>query len=291
MCQIRNNRAPHTTTLLTALMAALGALPGPSTAQTKPPPAATAKPQAAAPAASAASATTTAVTQPGLTIKPAAGTLLLATAAPNTGAHGLPTVALDMGRAPAAGPAAAGQAEYAYNQRVAEQLERALLSLKIAVKRIPAGLSPTQRANAAAGSTLLVSVNHEVVSKHGMAAQFVGFGLAVSRLQAPANLASALACARYTASALIVTGRRNSLLQAGTAISDEHAWADTILGVQAQDGLAVLRLAPVPAMRLQVVVATNPRESQHMQNATWTRAQAQAVAQGLSRCLKDISGA
>lgn len=207
---------------------------------------------------------------------------------------GLPTVAIDIGRQPKAAtgqPPAQGQIEFAFNQRLADQLARALLAQKVAVKRIPSGLTPAQRAQAAAGATLLVSVNHEVLAgaQQLQAAGFSGYSLSVSRQQA-AGLPVALDCARQVSAALLATGRQHSLLHAANAKqpsgSPARPWADAVLGVQAQDELPVLRLAPVPALRLQVAVLANAADGQHAQDAAWTRTQAQAAAKGLVACLK-----
>lgn len=209
------------------------------------------------------------------------------------GRHDLATVALDVGRAPGAGAGDAGQAEFAFNQMVAELLARELLLQKIAVKRIPAGLTPPQRASAAAGSSLMVSVNHEALTggQRARAAPFSGYSVAVSRRQDPALQPVALGCARQVASALLATGRNHSLLHTTPKAGDLLPWADKVLGVQAHDSLAVLTLPPVPALRLQLVVASNPSEGRHMQDPVWTRLQAVAVAKGLSRCLNDLTGA
>ena len=223
----------------------------------------------------------------------------LAASANNPGtAHnrptGLPTVAIDIGRQPKVAkgqPPGAGHAEYAFNQRLADQLASALLSQKVAVKRIPSGLTPAQRANAAAGATLLVSVNHEVLTnaQQPQASGFSGYTLAVSRQQA-VGLPVALGCARHVSAALMATGRQHSLLYAANAKqpsgSTARPWADAVLGVQAQDDLPVLKLAPVPALRLQVAVLANPADGQHAQDSAWTRTQAQAAAKGLVACLR-----
>lgn len=207
---------------------------------------------------------------------------------------GLPTVAIDIGREPKVAkgqPPGAGQAEFAFNQRLADQLAGALLAQKVAVKRIPSGLTPAQRAKAAAGATLLVSVNHEVLAgaQQRQAAGFSGYALAVSRQQA-AGQPMALGCARQVSAALMATGRQHSLLYAASAKqppgSTARPWADAVLGVQAQDELPVLKLAPVPALRLQVAVLANAADGQHAQDAAWTRTQAQAAAKGLVACLK-----
>ena len=203
-------------------------------------------------------------------------------------------MAIDIGRQPKVAkgqPPGAGQAEFAFNQRLADQLSLALLAQKVAVKRIPSGLTPAQRAKAAAGATLLVSVNHEVLAgaQQRQAARFSGYTLAVSRQQA-VGLPVALGCARQVSAALMATGRQHSLLYAAKAKqltgSPARPWADDVLGVQVQDDLPVLKLAPVPALRLQVAVLANAADGQHAQDVAWTRTQAQAAAKGLVACLK-----
>ena len=199
----------------------------------------------------------------------------------------VPTVAIDTGRMPASGHSGTA---FAYNRRFADSLSRALLARGVAVKRIPAALSPAERASAAAGATLLVSVNHESPSTQALkqqAAAHSGYAVAVSRQQG-ASLPMALNCSRQVAAALSSTGRGHSLLHAvsgRSAAAGKHPWVDEALGVQAQDDLPVLKLAPVPALRLQAAVLSNPAEGKRAQDPTWTRLQAQAVARGLAACL------
>lgn len=236
----------------------------------------------AKPAAAGASASQTAATPSAAQAAPARGPKMA-----------VPTVAIDVGRKPVAAngqPHAVGQAEFAFNQRFADQLALALLAQQVAVKRIPVGLPPAQRAKAAAGATLMVSVNHEVpaAAEASKAASHSGYTLAVSRQQA-AEAAAALACARHVSAALLKTGRSHSLLHAPSTQATapgQRPWADSVLGVQVQADLPVLKLAPVPALRLQVAVLANPGEARHSQDPAWTRAQASAVAKGVVACLK-----
>lgn len=199
----------------------------------------------------------------------------------------VPTVAIDTGRMPA--PGHSGTA-FAYNRRFADSLSTALLARGVAVKRIPTALSPEARAHAAAGATVLVSVNHETPSSQALqqqAAAHSGYAVTVSRQQGTA-LPLALTCSRQVAAALLSTGRGHSLLHAVSgrgAAGGKYPWVDETLGVQAQDDLPVLKLAPVPALRLQAAVLSNPAEGKLAHDPAWTRQQAQAVARGLVACL------
>jgi N-acetylmuramoyl-L-alanine amidase len=238
-------------------------------------------------------------------------------------ASAVPLVAIDTGRNPmvSAKAKAVGKAEFDLNQRLAEALERALLARKVAVKRIPSSLTPTQRAQAAAGTVLLVSVNHEVLSaaQRQRAMGSAGYSIAVSDRPA-VTFPAALECAKQVAVALQTSGRSQAIwatdgealfasqqaLPAKPAPSaalapgietkpsgltehwQQRPWLNRILGVQQHSNLPVLNRSPVPALRLQAAVLTNPTDARLARDATWVEGQARAMAKGIAGCLPSL---
>ncbi|MBQ0942251.1 N-acetylmuramoyl-L-alanine amidase [Ideonella sp. 4Y16] len=190
-------------------------------------------------------------------------------------------VAIDIGRQPAGEP---GQAEFRLNQALGSALARELMLQQVTVLAIPPGLSPAQRARAAEGSDLLLSVNHETLTdaQRQQAQGASGFKVALAGRQAADPVA--LGCARGVAQALVKGGRPHA-----AAVVPMRPLLDVSLGVQRQDDLAVLNAASVPAMRLQVAVLANPAEARQAGNAKWVTQQAQQISQALDRCLRATS--
>lgn len=196
-------------------------------------------------------------------------------------------VALDVGHRPGEGSrSASGLAEHNFNLRFAAALEAQLRAQGIPVRRLPTNLSLADRAQRAAGASLVVSVHHDASKPAGGAvAKPVALGAAAAKSTAAGSgyqlrigQPAALPCARLVAKQLQTAGRHFGA--AGSA-----PWADKSFGVLGQGEGALLQQAGVPALQVSLADIANPAEERLAAKPQWVKQQAAAVARGVGLCL------
>lgn len=225
---------------------------------------------------------------------------LLALAGASSAAGAL-TVAVDVGHFPGQPGAASarGRAEYDFNRELALEIERSLERRGLGVVLIGADGSMKRladRVRAARGADLLLSVHHDSVQPRYLESwihegaervfsdRFSGFSLFVSRRNP--RLAASLACASSVGAALRSSGFHPSLYHAEPIPGEMKSFADRENGVHYYDNLVVLKDAASPAVLLEAGVIVNRAEELELA-APATRARiAEAVADGLARCLE-----
>jgi len=210
------------------------------------------------------------------------------------------TVAVDVGHfieEPGA-TSAHGRPELDFNRDLAAAIESALKArgfktLLIGYDGFMSQL--TRRTTAAAGADFFLSVHHDSVQPYlietweydGVERWFSdlhsGFSLFVSRKNGAVG--RSLACASAIGASLRGAGFAPSLYHAEAIPGENKPFADKVNGVHYYDNLIVLKTARTPAVLLEAGVILNREEDVKMQSEEVRRRIAEAVAQGLSRCL------
>lgn len=226
--------------------------------------------------------------------------LLLCLLAQPAGAAG---IALDVGhyRDEPGAISARGRPEFEFNLDLARAIESVLKSRGHTVQLIGADGSMKdlwQRARAAHGMDLLVSVHHDSVQEKylsiwthdGIERRYSdmvsGFSLFVSR-ENP-ELKRSLRCASAIGAALQESAFRPSLYHADPVLGENRPFADRSNGVHYFDHLAVLRHATLPALLFEAGVIVNRDEEVRMSDKKVQKAIALGVADGVEACLKDV---
>ena len=210
------------------------------------------------------------------------------------------TVAVDVGHfleEPGA-TSARGRPEFEFNRDLALEIDaaargRGLGTVLIGYDGFMSQL--TSRTAAAAGTDFFLAVHHDSVQPYlirtweydNVERRFnddhAGFSLFVSRKN-PA-LKRSLACASAIGEALRGAGFTRSLYHADPIPGENKPFADKANGVHYYDNLIVLKTARSPAVLLEAGVIVNRDEELRMRSEDTRKRVAEAVAQGLARCL------
>lgn len=210
------------------------------------------------------------------------------------------TVAIDVGHflgEPGA-ISARGRPELEFNRELALEIDSAVLgkglgSFLIGFDGLMSRLSA--RAVAGANADFLLSVHHDSVQPHFLQVweyegiprlfsdRYAGFSLFVSRKSA--FVGPSLVCASAIGAAMRRAGFSPSLYHADRIPGEFKPFADKANGVHYYDNLIVLKRARTPAVLLEAGVIINRDEELEMQRENVHRRIAEAVADGLHRCL------
>ncbi|OAN49205.1 hypothetical protein A6A04_03570 [Paramagnetospirillum marisnigri] len=183
-------------------------------------------------------------------------------------------VAVDIGHSRTAPGAvsARGVPEYSFNAALAQDVAAALRAASIPVVVInPEGaaieLKQRPKAAAAAGASLLLSLHHDSVQPVYLSSwqwqgkpqrysdRFSGFGLFVSRKTSAWD--ESLLVAEAIGDGLIAAGLQPSLHHAEAIAGENRPLLDAGRGIYQFDGLAVLRLATMPAVLIEGGIIVN----------------------------------
>lgn len=191
-------------------------------------------------------------------------------------------VAVDAGHHPAAPgvTSASGRTELEYNLALREDVRSALEARGFAVRIIGQHVRLADRAREAAGAQLLVSLHHD----SGKSNSFAGFSLFISRRNA--DVGSSARCASAIGAELRASGLRTSRYHADPMPGENRPFADEVNGVHFFDNLAIARTATVPAVLVEAGVIINPEDERRVTSPAMRRGIADAVAAGVSRCLR-----
>jgi N-acetylmuramoyl-L-alanine amidase len=210
------------------------------------------------------------------------------------------TVAVDVGHfieAPGA-TSARGRPELDFNRELAEKIAGAahgqgLGTLLVGEDGFMSHLA--RRTAAAAGTDFFLSVHHDSVQPQFLQTWefdrverqysdlYSGFSLFISRKNVAVK--RSLACASAMGEALRAAGFRPSLYHADPIPGENKLFADRTNGVHYYDRLIVLETARSPAVLLEAGVIVNRGEEIELRRDETQKRIADAVAQGLERCL------
>lgn len=183
---------------------------------------------------------------------------------------------------------ASGRPEFEYNRDLALELRAALLVRGFEVRLIGERgdyVELQRRTRDARGADLFVSIHHDSVKERLLpqAERFAGFSLFVSR-ENPL-LGKAQACASAIGAELRAAGFSPSRYHADPVLGEGRPFADEANGVHYYDHLAVSRAAAMPALLVEAGVIVNREEDARMRDLQIRRTIADAIAQGVKRCL------
>ncbi len=210
------------------------------------------------------------------------------------------TVAIDVGHfieAPGA-TSARGIPELDFNRELALTIEsaaqgRGLKTVLVGYDGFMSQLS--DRTSAAARADFFLSVHHDSVQPYlietweydsverWFSDLHSGFSLFVSRKNR--DLKRSLACASAIGAALRASGFAPSLYHADPIPGENKPFADKTNGVHYYDNLIVLKTARTPAVLLEAGVILNRDEELRIRSDETRKRIAEAVAQGMERCL------
>jgi N-acetylmuramoyl-L-alanine amidase len=197
-------------------------------------------------------------------------------------------VALDIGHYHAAPgvTAASGKAELEFNQELAHEVRAGLAARGLRVRMIEEQPVLEERSRAAEGADLFVSIHHDSVRPEYLAQadSFAGFSLFVSRLNP--QLDKSVACASAIGAQLRAAGLTPSRYHADPVLGENRPYADETNGVHFFDNLAVARTAAMPAVLVEAGVIVNRHEERQLREPSVRRRIAEAIAQGISFCLR-----
>jgi N-acetylmuramoyl-L-alanine amidase len=210
-------------------------------------------------------------------------------------------VAIDVGHhlAEPGAISARGRAEFEFNLELARQARAALEQAGLRVRMIGERGDATlllERAGAAQGADLLVSIHHDSVQErlleHWMDAgvprrhsdRFAGFSLFVSR--ANPHPARSLACAASIGARLRSADFAPSRYHADPLLGESRPFADEANGVHWFDNLTLVRSAPIPALLLEAGVIVNREEELRLRDPAVIKRIAGALAEGVKACLQ-----
>ena len=193
---------------------------------------------------------------------------------------------------------ARGRPELEFNRELALEIKSAVLAKGLGGFLIgDDGLMSKLSARSAAGARadFLLSVHHDSMQPHFLETwehesverlysdRYAGFSLFVSRKNA--FVRPSLACASAIGAAMRGAGFSPSLYHADPIPGEFKPFADKTNGVHYYDNLIVLKTARTPAVLLEAGVILNRGEELEMQSEGVRKRIAQAVADGLQRCL------
>jgi N-acetylmuramoyl-L-alanine amidase len=210
-------------------------------------------------------------------------------------------VAVDVGHylAEPGAISARGRSEFEYNLELAQRVAAALKARGFRVRMIGERgdfASLGARVRAARGADLMLSIHHDSIKQrlveyweHDGSGQHyndqvAGFSLFVSRFNVRPGLS--LACASRIGAALRAGGFRPSRYHADPLLGEARPFADEANGVHYFDRLAVGRARAVPSLLIEAGVIVNRDEELRLRDPAVHEAIAQAVAQGVARCLR-----
>lgn len=184
---------------------------------------------------------------------------------------------------------ASGRPEFEYNLDLALELRERLLASGLDVRLIGERGDYAvlhHRTRDAIGADLLVSIHHDSVKESLLpqADRFAGFSLFVSRAN-PA-LEKSRACASAIGARLRAAGFTPSRYHADPVLGENRPFADEANGVHYYDNLAVSRTATMPALLVEAGVIVNRTEEARLRDPAVRGAAAQAISEGIERCLQ-----
>jgi N-acetylmuramoyl-L-alanine amidase len=206
-------------------------------------------------------------------------------------------VAIDIGHAREASNAGAtsarGVLEWHFNAALAEHVDRAMAARdipRLVLNRggAPMALHERPRLAAEAGATLFVSLHHDSVQPHYLSSwevdgqtlhysdRFTGYSLFVSARN-PA-LDESRRVAERAADGLLAGGLTPTLHHAEPIAGENRPLLDARRGVYQFDGLAVLRLATMPAVLVEAGIIVNRDEELRLATDTHRALVADALA-------------
>ena len=216
-------------------------------------------------------------------------------------------MALDVGHSLAAPGAisARGRPEFEFNRDLARDIRERLEHQGVKLRMIGEDGSAERlqdRVRLGAGAVFFLSIHHdstqasnlltwthEGVERPYAPERFAGFSLFVSRKNP--QTARSLACASMIGERMLAAGFTRSLYHAEGVEGESKPFADRANGVHFYDNLAVLRGAAMPAVLFEAGVILNRDEELQLADPARRTRMAQAVADGVVRCLGALSPA
>ena len=181
-----------------------------------------------------------------------------------------------------------GIPEFEYNRNLAykvrELLERAGVRVRMIGERGNFDVLH-ERTLAARGADLFVSIHHDSVQEQYLpvADKFAGFSLFVSRINP--HVEKSRECASAIGAEMLNAGFTRSLYHADAVLGESRPFADEANGVHYFDNLAVARTATMPALLFEAGVLVNRAEEARLALPETQAVMANAIAQGVIRCL------
>lgn len=213
-------------------------------------------------------------------------------------------VALDVGHhleAPGA-ISSRGRPEFEFNRDLALEIGERLRRQGVMVRMIGEDGSVAQleeRVRRGSGAAFFLSIHHDSTQARNLLAwqhegverlyapdRFAGFSLFVSRRNP--RLAQSRACASAIGERMLAAGFTRSLYHAEQVAGEARPFADRANGVHYYDNLAVLRGAAMPAVLFEAGVILNRDEELQLADPARRSRMAQAVADGVQRCLERV---
>lgn len=216
-------------------------------------------------------------------------------------------MALDVGHSLAAPGAisARGRPEFEFNRDLALEIRERLERQGVKVRMIGEDGSAERlhdRVRQGAGTGFFLSIHHDSTQASNLLAwthegverlyapdRFAGFSLFVSRKNP--RTAHSLACASMIGERMLAAGFTRSLYHAEAVAGEAKPFADRANGVHYYDNLAVLRGAAMPAVLFEAGVILNRDEELQLSDPARRTRMAQAVADGVVRCVGSLSRA
>lgn len=203
------------------------------------------------------------------------------------------TVAVDVGHTPkhVGARGAAGGEEYAFNRALGRRLVDLLAMRGFVVIRVGGDgreIELRQRTAQAAGADLFVSIHHDSLQQAwidaGRRGEFSGYALFVSEKNP--DYPGSLRCAKTIGEQLRGAGEAPSLYHATPIAGENRPIVDELRGVHRFDDLVVLKTATMPAVLVEAGVIANPQEEIRLGKPATRERLAQAIADGITRCLQ-----
>jgi len=184
---------------------------------------------------------------------------------------------------------ASGIPEFEYNRTLAFKVRDLLEAAGVRVRMIGERgdfADLYERAKAARGADLFVSIHHDSVQEEYLpiADRFAGFSLFVSRINP--QVAKSVVCASAIGAEMRKAGYTRSLYHADPVLGESRPFADEANGVHYFDNLAVAKTASMPALLFEAGVLVNKAEEAMLARPETQAAMANAISQGVLRCLK-----
>jgi N-acetylmuramoyl-L-alanine amidase len=185
---------------------------------------------------------------------------------------------------------ASGIPEFEFNLQLARELKEDLERLNFRVRMIGDKgnmIFLNQRARAAAGAELFVSIHHDSMRESVIATKrdaLAGFSLFISRHNP--HLEKSLACASAIGSEMRAAGFQPSRYHADPVIGENRPFADEANGVHYYDNLGVAKTAKMAAVLVEAGVIANRAEEKRMLDPQVRARVARSVAQGVAACLR-----
>jgi len=202
-------------------------------------------------------------------------------------------IALDAGHSPGqpGATSARGRSEHGFNLRLADEVQAALEGARFTVRRLPAG-SLDERAAAAAGADLMLSLHHDSVQERFLEAwSFEGARRMRTRhaqghsLFVSANNTEFDRSRRWgeaLGAALVRRGLQPTQHHAEPIDGENRPLIDRTIGLYRFDGLRVLRKAPVPALLLEAAVITHDEDELRAEDPEYRQRIVDAIVETFS---------